>query len=647
VTQALDAPEATTPAPPPRHPLAPLTAAEIEAACAAVVASRRVAAGVRFVYCTLAEPLKADVLGWDGTSVPRLVTCVTYDKAARLVQWVTVSLDEGAVVDVTDVPGAQAPILLEEWVANADAIKADPRWQAAMARRGITDTSLVQIDPWPASNFALEIDETGRRIGRGVAYVLDAKGDNAYARPVENLVAIVDRDTGEVLEIDDGDVVPVPEGNGRYDEASVGPVRTLAPLEIHQPEGSGVTVDDGQVAWGPWRLRVSMHPMEGLVIHEVCHEDGDRLRPVVYRASMSEMIVPYGSTATNHWWKNAFDAGDIGLGKLANSLTLGCDCLGEITYLDSVSCDENGSAVTTTQAICIHEEDYGILWKHVDMLAGQTEVRRSRRLVVSFIATVGNYEYGFYWYFYLDGSLGAEVKLTGIIQTQAVEPGARVPYANPVTPTLAGPHHQHLFNFRLDMCVDGPENSVVEVDAVPVPAGPDNPWGNAFTASETLLTRESKAQRLAAPERSRYWKVVNRGSTNAVGEPVAYKLIPTTVGAPLLAQPEAAITGRATFATRHLWVTPFAADERRAAGDFPNQHPGGDGLPRWTAADRPLVDADLVAWLTLGTTHFVRPEDWPVMPCEYVGFMLKPAGFFDRNPGIDLAATTGGDHCHT
>jgi primary-amine oxidase len=647
VTQALDAPEAATPAPPPRHPLAPLTAAEIEAACATVVGSGRVAAGVRFVYCTLAEPPKADVLRWDGAPVPRLVACVIYDKAARLVQWATVSLDEGAVVDVTDVPGAHAPILLEEWVANADAIKADPRWQAAMARRGITDTSLVQIDPWPASNFALEIDETGRRIGRGVAYVLDAKGDNAYARPVENLVAIVDRDTGEVLEVDDGDVVPIPEGNGRYDEAGVGPVRTLAPLEIRQPEGSGVTVDDGAVAWGPWRLRVSMHPIEGLVIHDVRYQDGDRLRPVVYRASLSEMIVPYGSTATNHWWKNAFDAGDIGLGKLANSLTLGCDCLGEITYLDAVGCNESGAAVTTPEAICIHEEDYGILWKHRDYLADQTEVRRSRRLVVSFIATVGNYEYGFYWYFYLDGSLGAEVKLTGIIQTQATEPGAKVPYANAVTPTLAGPHHQHLFNFRLDMCVDGPDNAVYEVDAVPEPPGPDNPWGNAFTAQETLLASESEAQRMASPERSRYWKVVNHGATNAVGEPVAYKLVPTTVTAPLLARPEAAITGRATFATRHLWVTPFAADERRAAGDFPNQHPGGDGLPRWTAADRPLVDTDLVAWLTLGTTHFVRPEDWPVMPCEYVGFTLKPVGFFDRNPGIDLAATNGTHDCHT
>jgi primary-amine oxidase len=261
---------------------------------------------------------------------------------------------------------------------------------------------------------------------------------------------------------------------------------------------------------------------------------------------------------------------------------------------------------------------------------------------------VGNYEYGFFWYFYLDGTIQAEVKLTGIIQTQAVRPGERVPYANPVTPELAGPHHQHVFSYRLDFTLDGAANAVYEVDAVPVPTGPDNPYGNAFTAQATLLETELGAQRLAAADKSRYWKIVNHDVRNAVGEPVAYKLVPAHATAPLLAQPDAAITSRAMFGTKHLWVTPFAADERRAAGDFPNQHPGGDGLPRWTAADRPVVDTDIVVWHTVGVTHFCRPEDFPVMPVEYTGFTLKPFGFFDRNPAIDLAssAEAEGGHCH-
>jgi primary-amine oxidase len=629
-----------------RHPLAPLTADEIAEACRILKSSDAVDPNVRIVYCALAEPPKEMMLAWDGTPRPRRLLCAVYDRPRRLAQLVTVSLTPPAVVDVTDRPGEQPPILREEWLADGAAIRSDPRWLEAMRRRGIEDVSMVQIDPWPASNFGSALDREGRRLARGVAYVRELDSDNGYAHPVENLVAIVDRNTHEVVEVQDGDAVPVPTAHGRYDAGSVGPVRALAALEIRQPDGAGFSVGDGLLTWGPWRVRISLHPIEGLVLHQISYLDGDRLRPVIYRASLSEMVVPYGSTAINHWWKNAFDAGDVGLGKLANSLQLGCDCVGEVTYLDAVMVDEDGTPLPIPQAICLHEEDYGILWKHQDLLTGSVEVRRSRRMVVSFIATVGNYEYGFFWYFYLDGTIQAEVKLTGIIQTQAIRPGERSREANPVTPELAGPHHQHLFNFRLDMCVDGPTNSVYEVDLEGLPPGPDNPYGNAFAPRMTLLQSEAGAVRSAAPERARCWTVVNRGSTNACGEPVGYQLVPIGVGPTLLADETAAITARAGFATKHLWVTRFHPEERRAAGDFPNQHPGGDGLPKWVRADRSLVDEDVVLWYTVGSAHLCRPEDWPVVPCEYLGFMLKPFGFFDRNPGIDLAPTTNG-HCHT
>jgi primary-amine oxidase len=450
-----------------------------------------------------------------------------------------------------------------------------------------------------------------------------------------------------VLEVVDLGVVPFPPQGGSYYPEDNQPLRQdLRPLVITQPEGPSFEVDGNLVRWQKWSFRIGMDPLEGLVLYTVGYEDGGRVRPVLFRASVSEMVVPYGDPGPMHAWKSAFDVGEWGLGRMANSLTLGCDCLGEITYFDDVYADERGKPRTRANAICLHEEDYGILWKHVDLPSGRTEVRRSRRLVLSSIATVGNYEYGFYWYFYQDGTLQLEVKLTGIMSTMAVADGVRPAHASMVAPGLAAPFHQHLFNVRLDMEVDGTDNAVVEVDTVPTPPGAGNPWGNAFATVSTLLESELVARRKVDAARGRSWKIVNRTKVNGVGEPTAYKLVPGPTPT-LLAAPSSSVGQRAAFAAHNLWVTPFAEGERRAAGDYPNQHRGGAGLPAWTAQDRPVVDTDIVVWHSFGVTHIPRPEDWPVMPVEYSGFSLVPFGFFDRNPALDVPPGAGGEaHCH-
>jgi len=162
---------------------------------------------------------------------------------------------------------------------------------------------------------------------------------------------------------------------------------------------------------------------------------------------------------------------------------------------------------------------------------------------------------------------------------------------------------------------------------------------------DTRLDSELAARRDTNAATSRAWKIVNPTATNALGQPTAYKLTPMMSTPTLLAHPDSSVGKRAGFAQHNLWVTPYRADERRAAGNYPNQHEGGDGLPRWTAADRSLVDTDVVVWYTFGLTHIVRPEDWPVTPVEYTGFLLRPFGFFDRNPALDVPPTNA-DHCH-
>jgi primary-amine oxidase len=355
------------------------------------------------------------------------------------------------------------------------------------------------------------------------------------------------------------------------------------------------------------------------------------------------MVVPYADPGPIRFWQNYFDTGEYQLGRLANSLELGCDCLGEITYVDAVVTDGAGDPATIANAICIHEEDVGVLWKHTDPANGSRQTRRQRRLVISFFVTVGNYDYGFYWYLYLDGTIELECKATGIVFTAHYD--SRIaPYASEVAPGVAAPYHQHLFNVRLDMSVDGDVNAVDEVEVAPMPIGPDNPYGNAFQRSARRLPTESAAVRMAAPEVGRAWHIVNPVERNRLGSPTAYALTPQ--GLPVLqAAPGSAIHDRATFAAKHLWVTRFDAAERYPAGDLVNQSPPGEGLPAYVAADRDIDGQDIVVWHTFGLTHFPRPEDWPIMPVDTCGFTLKPVGFFDRNPTLDVPAP-GGKHCH-
>ena len=636
------------------HPLDLLTGEEIEAAVA-VVRERLASLGppgphaerARFSTVALEEPPKDEVLAHrPGDPVERRVRLVIVPgPECRVIEAVVAlagSTSAASIVSWTERSDVRPAMLFEEAFGAVVAVAEHPDWQAAMRKRGITDFGKVQIDPWPTGSFGVPIEE-GRRIARCLTYYREQPTDNGYARPVEGVLAWVDLGRGEVLEVVDHGVVPVPEDPGSYYPEDHQPPRPgLRPVEITQPDGASFALDGNLIRWLGWSLRVSLDPIEGLVLHTVGYDGGDGVvRPVLHRASIAEMVVPYGDPGPLHGWKNAFDVGEWGLGRLSNSLADGCDCLGRIHYLDVTFADEQGQPFELAHAVCLHEEDYGILWKHQDLHSGRTEVRRSRRLVVSSIATVGNYEYGFYWYLYLDGTIQLEVKLTGVLSTQALPPGTRSAYAPAVAAGLAAPVHQHLFCARLDLDVDGPVNEVHEVDTVPADPGDANPWANAFVPVVTRLEREGDAQRTVDAARSRHWRIVNPGATNGLGEPVGYKLVPGPTPT-LLASPESSVGRRAAFATRNLWVTPYAPEERRPAGNYPNQHPGGDGLPAWTAADRSIAGTDIVVWHTFGLTHIPRPEDWPVMPVESCGFHLVPVGFFDRNPALDLPPPT---HC--
>ncbi|VXB63463.1 primary-amine oxidase [Aeromicrobium sp. 9AM] len=629
-----------------RHPLDPLTAAEVDRARAVLDEAGRLTSTTRFACVLPVEPAKDAVATFSrGDAVEREVLAVLLDTATGESAEAIVSVTRGTVeswtvLRTTEHPYGQPAYLFEEYALAEELVKADPEWRAAMERRGIEDPDRAYCGPLAPGYFG-RADEVGRRIIRSLTFQRVHEDDSPWAHPVEGLIVHIDLTQRRVIRVEDHGDVPVPSAHGNYDAAATGEARaTLKPIEILQPEGPSFTVDGSQVTWENWSFRVGFNAREGLVLNTVTFRDGDEDRPVLHRASVPEMVVPYGDTSPTRFWISYFDAGEYLLGKNGNSLTLGCDCLGVIHYFDGVVADDHGNPVTIPQAICMHEEDYGILWKHTD-LAGRTEVRRSRRLVISSFSTIGNYDYGFFWYLYLDGTVALEAKATGIVFAGAGHPGTTNPHAPEIAPGVFAPVHQHLFCARLDVAVDGDDNTLAEVDVIGVATGEDNPHGNAFTWQVTPIRTESEAARLADGSRSRVWEVASSHRRNAVGKPTAYHLVPEGRST-LLAQPDSSVSSRARFATKHLWATAFDPSERFPAGDYPNAHAGGAGIPAWREQNRSLDGTDIVLWHVFGPTHVPRPEDWPIMPVDYSGFAFKPYGFLDRNPALDLPVGTRG-----
>jgi primary-amine oxidase len=621
------------------HPLDPLSSAEMTAAVDVLRDSKKLGPAFRFVSCTLDEPPKTVVLNHKlGQDVPRRAFLVLLDNSSGTGHEAIVDLSRRSIVRFDPLPrGIQPAVMLDEFSECEEAVKKSAEFQAVLKKRGVKDAGLVMVEPWSAGNYGTEVPEDkGRRLLRALCFVRGEAKDNGYARPLDGVVVVVDLNQMKVVRIEDYGATPLPPRSGNWAREYIAKFRPgLKPLEVVQRDGASFTVDGHEVRWQNWRFRIGFTPREGLVLHNVSFNDQGKERSILYRGSVTEMVVPYGDPGEQYYRKNAFDIGEYGIGTLANSLNAGCDCLGTIRYFDAHYLESRGKVVTIKDAVCLHEEDSGILWKHTDWRTNQSEVRRSRRLSASFIATVGNYDYGFYWHFYQDGTLQCEVKLTGIMNTTALKSDEKSAYGVEVAPQLNAPFHQHIFAARLDMDVDGPGNSVQEVDTVRMPRGPDNPHGNAFRARNTLLVTEKEAQRSFNAATARFWRIINPQRKNALGSPVGYRLVPGENSPPFV-QPDAAVMRRAGFAAHHLWVTPYQPEEKYPAGNYPNQHAGGDGLPRWTAANRNVADTDLVVWYVFAHMHVPRPEDWPIMPVSSIGFSLRPDGFFDRNPAMDL-----------
>jgi primary-amine oxidase len=636
------------------HPLDPLTDEEMALAVKLLADAGKLPDPPLLPVLVLNEPPKDEVLRYrPGAPFRREAFAVVLDRPHNRTYEAILDLRAKQVRSWKARPDVQPALMPGEFEEAANLVRADGKWRAAMVRRGIRDFDKVYIEAWAPGPMHVPGAEHAR-LSRVISFYR-GEATHPYGRPVEGVVALVNLTTGKVLEVQDAGVVNVPaDAADFFDPAVLGAPRPALPaLEVRQPRGPGFEVRGHEVRWDRWRFRYAVHPREGLVLYAAGYEDGGRVRPVLYRGSLSEMLVPYGDPTETWAWRSPFDEGEYGFGKLSVPLRRGHEVPDNAVLLDASLADDRGAAHPLPHAVALYEQDGGVLWSHTDLETGRAEARRGRQLVLTSTAVLGNYDYVLNWVFSQDGTLEMRVDLSGILLVRAVEskecpvcrerpgpdgklrPSGEDRYGTFVAPRVVAANHQHFFCFRLDLDVDGTANQVRELDVMPVPPGKENPHGNGFTVEQTPLLSEKEAGRDLSTAASRTWRILNPGRRTALGHFPAYVLEPAPGAATYLA-PDSSLLKRAGFLRHPVWVTRYHEDEQYPAGPYPNQSVGGDGLPAWVADGEPLDGQDVVLWHTVGVTHTPRPEEWPVMPAAHAGFRLEPDGFFTRNPALDL-----------
>ncbi len=632
----------------PLHPMDPLTFQEHWAVLEILRAADRYDAETGVSLVLLEEPPKEGMWAWaPGTPFPRAAR-VSIRREGRSWEGV-VDLDTRSIRSWREIEGGQAPWLGREFGALEGLIKEHPDVVAALERRGITDLTFIDCGMGPPGRFGLPEEEGGRRIAH--AGCVDARGvRNLWTRGIEGLVVVVDMDAGEVLRVVDEGVIPIPDTNADYDEASVGPLRRHAtPLSLYQPLGPAFTLEGHEVHWDRWRFHLRPDHRVGVVVSLVRFEDGGRERPILYQGHMSEIYVPYMDPTANWYTRNFLDIGEYTAGGLPKPLEPGIDCPEGSSFLPLVHAQDDGRPRTVPNVVCLFERYAGDpLWRH---RAGQVDGRAQRDLVVRMAAVLGNYDYIVDWVFQMDGAIRVNVGATGIVEAKPVTAASAAAWAENgaanggggdppdawgrfVDRHIVAVNHDHYFSFRLDLDVDGPSNAL-QVDRLETVRLPDDHPRRSLWAVRSFTPERELDARLDMDMHSpALWRVRSSVATNAQGYSTSYHLVPG-MNVHTLLSPDDFPRLRAGFIDHHLWVTPHHPEERYAAGAYPTLSDPGQGLPAWTRANRPVRDTDLVLWYTFGMHHVARAEDWPVMPVAWNGFELRPFDFFDRNPSMD------------
>lgn len=625
------------------HPLNPLTWQEYWTVLETLQKAGNLDGDTRFSHINLVPPDKKAVWSWDGNRpLPRIAYATVHqgpDTYKAIVDIKTASLQSW-----TKLEGIQPTWLGEEFGKMSGVAKDHPDFIKAMKKRGYEDLSLIDIFFGPPGYFGTE-EEKGRRIAHG--HASDPSGfRNRWGRHIQGLTVVVDMHAMEVIRVVDEGIVPVSDTNIDFNLSSVPNLREVpGPIIVQQPNGAGFKMEGYKVEWQKWKFHVRPDHRVGMVISTVTYGDSGEERKIMYEGFLSEIFVPYMDPAFDWYPRNFIDLGEYTAGGFTNPLIRGLDAPDYAHYIDGLFVHDNGRPKHVPNLVAIFEREAGDpSWRHNSNDMGP-ESRVKRDLVVRAAAVVGNYDYILDWVFQQDGSIVVRAGATGIAEAKSTKQkdaseaaSSDSPddaYGRFVDPHIVAVNHDHYFSYRLDMDIDGTDNSL-QIDRLTTKILPeDHPRRSVWVRESSIAKSESEAMLKKNLENPALWRVISTSRKNHVGYPTSYQLMPGVNALTKLSKDDYP-RRRAGFIDHHLWVTPHNKNEYFAAGEFPTLSKPGEGLPKWTGANRSIENQDLVLWYTMSMHHMVRAEDWPVMPVLWHSFELRPFDFFNRNPALDL-----------
>lgn len=471
----------------------------------------------------------------------------------------------------------------------------------------------------------------------------------------------VDIDAEKVLAVEDDGVVPVPmTDQGYVDKAKNSSKEAAHPIVITQPKGVGYSIKGQEITWQNWKFHVRMDSRRGTLISAASFNDNGNVRKVLYSGGLGGMTVPYGDPSLSWYFKTYMDSAEYGLGKLARKMVIGGDVPDNTTLIDATLNDDKGEPYTLSKVIGVFERYADSDWTHAES-DDEAGARPRTELVVRYITVIGNYDYTFDYIFQENGNLKINVGASGVEAAKSaftstvnssvdnyVDPNNdEIRNGTLVTPNIVAVYHQHIYNFRLDMDVDGEVNTALELKPETVPAENDK-----YRKSEMILKPTTYYKELEAAQKFDPDKIVllaNSKSKNSAGYVSGYQIVANAVGThpsaedPMFTEDDE-LMKRAGYMKKHIWVTPYNKNELYPEGKYVTFNVKDTGLGAWTQENRDIYEKDDVVWVTTGTTHIPRSEEWPIMSTEWVSLMLKPFNFLDSTPTLNLPKPADSDY---